>query len=264
MIARDNQLELRPILEEILPHEPRRNLVATCERLDPALGPTSTFFGLDGGDEACAAQAGNICGMPINGRCRERLNRSRAMVVAGAGRNRIEKSGFPVCTNSIHKEKLLLGVAWEFSAELRHLIDPATAQKFQGWLEAHATLINQVVPLVLIVAGVFWIGFLYAWPVLHRAFQSRPLQIIYRPPAHTSMWRNLRDYYIEVRNCTTDRTISGVIVTWDQTPFTRFIDRKLYRECLLSPTSIEPSSSESVLLFSLKDDLDMDESKNDE
>jgi len=159
---------------------------------------------------------------------------------------------------------ILLGVAWEFSAELRHLIDPATAQKFQGWLEAHATLINQVVPLVLIVAGVFWIGFLYAWPVLHRAFQSRPLQIIYRPPAHTSMWRNLRDYYIEVRNCTTDRTISGVIVTWDQTPFTRFIDRKLYRECLLSPTSIEPSSSESVLLFSLKDDLDMDESKNDE
>src|SRR5262245_45974644 len=116
----------------------------------------------------------------------------------------------------------------------------------------------------IVSRGCFLDWFLYAWPVLHRAFQSRPLQIIYRPPAHTSMWRNLRDYYIEVRNCTTDRTISGVIVTWDQTPFTRFIDRKLYRECLLSPTSIEPSSSESVLLFSLKDDLDMDESKNDE
>jgi hypothetical protein len=159
---------------------------------------------------------------------------------------------------------ILLGLAWEFSAEVRNFVDPATAQKLQGWLEAHATLINQIVPLVLIVGGVFWIGVLYAWPVLHGWFQSRPLEIIYKPPAHTSMWRNMRDYYIEVRNCTTDRTIFGVIVTWDQTPFTRFIDRKLHRDCLLSPTSIEPSSSESVLLFSLKDDLGVEESKNDE
>jgi hypothetical protein len=159
---------------------------------------------------------------------------------------------------------ILLGLAWEFSAELRNFVDPATAQKLQGWLEAHATLINQIVPFVLIVAGVFWIGFLYAWPAWHRWFVSRPLEIIYAPPAHTSRWRNMRDYYIEVRNCTTDRTISGVIVTWDQTPFTRFIDRKLHRDCLLAPTSIEPSSSESVLLFSLKYDLGVDESKNDE
>jgi hypothetical protein len=45
-----------------------------------------------------------------------------------------------------------------------------------------------------------------------------PLEIICKPSAQASAWRNMRDYYIEVRNCTTDRTISDVIVTWDETP----------------------------------------------
>jgi len=66
MIAGDNQLELRRILEEILPHEPRRNLIAACERLDSALGPAPAFFCLDGGDETRATQAGKVRGMPIN------------------------------------------------------------------------------------------------------------------------------------------------------------------------------------------------------
>jgi hypothetical protein len=56
--------------------------------------------------------------------------------------------------------------------------------------------------------------------------------------------------------------ISDVIVTWDETPFTRFIDEKLSREWLLSPTSIAPSSSVSILLFSLEDDLRIVKNKN--
>jgi hypothetical protein len=68
---------------------------------------------------------------------------------------------------------------------------------------------------------------------------------------------------IEVKNCTTDRTISGVIVTWDETPFTRFIDKEFSRDCLLSPSSLEPSSAASVLLFKLKDDFTAKENKSD-
>src|SRR5262249_35274396 len=108
MIAGDNQLELRRVLEEVLAHESRRNLVAAGERFDSAVGPAAAFFCLDSGDETRAAQAGKVCGMPIDGRCRERLDWGRAVVVAGAGRNRIEKCGFPVCTKSIEKEKRVL------------------------------------------------------------------------------------------------------------------------------------------------------------
>jgi len=75
--------------------------------------------------------------------------------------------------------------------------------------------------------------------------------------------RNMRDYHIELRNCATDQTISDVIVTWDETPFTRFIDKTFSRDWLLSPTSIGPSSSASIFLFSLKDDLRIVENKND-
>src|SRR5262249_59616517 len=108
VISSKNQLQLRRVPKEVLPHEPRRNLAPACERFDSALGPTAAFFCLDGGDETRSAQAGKVCGMPINGRCRERLDWGRAVVVAGAGRNRIEKCGFPVCTKSIEKEKRVL------------------------------------------------------------------------------------------------------------------------------------------------------------
>ena len=110
--------------------------------------------------------------------------------------------------------------------------------------------------------GIFWIVSLHAWPALRRWLRPSPLAIIYKP-AHASVrHRNMRDYHIELRNCTTDQTISDVIVTWDETPFTRFIDKTLSRDWLLSPTSIGPSSSASILLFSLKDDLRIVENKN--
>src|SRR5262249_44711893 len=74
--------------------------------------------------------------------------------------------------------------------------------------------------------------------------------------------RNMRDYHIELRNRTIDRTIDDVIVTWDETPLTRFIDERLAREWLLPPTSIAPSSSISIFLFSVEDHLQIVEKKN--
>jgi hypothetical protein len=159
---------------------------------------------------------------------------------------------------------ILVGLAWEFSAKLHIFVGQVTIQKWQAWLTAYTTLISQVAPLALIGGGVLWIVFLHARPALHRWLRPSPLDIIYKPPTQTSAWRRTRGYYIEVRNCTTDRTISSVIVTWDETAFTRSIDKKLSRDCLLSPTSIEPSSSVSVFLFSLKDDLRTEENNNDE
>jgi hypothetical protein len=155
---------------------------------------------------------------------------------------------------------ILVGLVWEFSAEIHAFIGQITGQKLT-WLAAH---ISQIGPLALIGGGIFYIALLHAWPALHRWLRPSPLAIIYKPQTHTSVRRgNMRDYHIELRNCTTDRTISDVIVTWDETPFTRFIDEKLIRDWLLSPTSIAPSSSASILLFSLEDDLRIVEKKND-
>ena len=156
---------------------------------------------------------------------------------------------------------ILVGLVWEFSAEIHTFIDQIANQKLQAWLAAH---ISQIGPLALIGGGIFWIAFLHASPALRRWLRPSPLAIFYKPQAHTSVRRrNMRDYHIEVRNCTTDRTISDVIVTWDETPFTRFIDKKLSRDWLLSPTSIAPSSSVSIFLFSLEDDLRIADNKND-
>jgi hypothetical protein len=155
---------------------------------------------------------------------------------------------------------ILTGLVWEFSAEIGTLIGQITNQKLQAWLAAH---ISQIGPLALIGGGIFWIAFLHAWPLLGRWFRPSPLAIIYKEQTHTSIRRRkMRDYHIEVRNCT-DRAISDVIVTWDETPFTRFIDEKLSRDWLLSPTSIAPSASVSVFLFSLEDDLRIVKDKND-
>jgi hypothetical protein len=156
---------------------------------------------------------------------------------------------------------ILVGLFWEFSAEIHTLIDQIFNQELQARLAAH---ISQIGPLALIGGGIFWITFSHAWPALRRWLSPSPLAIKYYPEAHTSVRRrNMRDYHIEVRNYTTDQTISDVIVTWDETAFTRFIDEKLSRDWLLSPTSIAPSSSVSIFLFSLEDDLRIAENKND-
>jgi hypothetical protein len=156
---------------------------------------------------------------------------------------------------------ILVGIVWEFSAEIQTFIRQITGQKLQEWLAAY---ISHIGPFVLIAGGIFWIAFLHGWPALHRWFRPTPLALIYNSQTHTSVRRrNIRDYHIELRNCTKDRTISDIVVTWDETPFTRFIDEKLCRDWLLPPTSIAPSSSASLLLFSLEDDLQIVENRNE-
>lgn len=45
MVARNQQLELGDVFEEVLPHEPRRNGVAAGKLLDSAVGPAASLFG---------------------------------------------------------------------------------------------------------------------------------------------------------------------------------------------------------------------------
>jgi hypothetical protein len=154
---------------------------------------------------------------------------------------------------------ILLGLLWAFQAEVHDVY-----VNLQPWLAKPVNLFSAIAPWLLIAGGVFSFTLLHVWPALHRWLRPSPLDIIYEPQKHACVrQRNLRDYHIEVRNRTTDRTIAGVIVTWDETPFTRFIDRKLSRDWLLSPTSIEASSAISVFLFSLEDDVQIEENKND-
>jgi hypothetical protein len=130
------------------------------------------------------------------------------------------------------------GLVWEFSAEIQTSIGQIIDPGFQAWLASH---ISRLGPLVLIAGGILWIVFSRLSPVLRRGIRSGALAIVYEPQAHTSVRRgNMRDYYVEVRNRTTDRTISDVIVTWDETPFMRFMDRKHSRDCLLPPPRLRP------------------------
>jgi hypothetical protein len=51
---------------------------------------------------------------------------------------------------------ILVGLAWEFSAEIRTFIGQFIGQKLQAWLAEH---ISQIGPLALIGGGIFWITF---------------------------------------------------------------------------------------------------------
>ena len=153
---------------------------------------------------------------------------------------------------------ILLGLLWAFQAKVHD-----TYVSLQPWLAKPVTLFIEIGPWLLIAGGVLSVTVLHVWPALHRWLRPSPLDIIYEPQKHACVRRrNLRDYHIEVRNRTTDGPIADVIVTWDETPFTRFIDSKLSRDCLLSPTSIEASSAVSVFLFSLEDDIQIKAGRN--
>src|SRR5262249_21929791 len=145
----------------------------------------------------------------------------------------------------------------QIHTSIGQIINPSV----QAWLASQISLLG---PVILIAGGIFWIVFPHVWPALRRGLRPGALAIVYEPQVHTSTRRgNMRDYHVEVRNRTTDRTIADVIVTWDETPFTRFMDKKHSRDCLLSPTSIAPSSSVSVFLFSVEDDLQTARNKKD-
>jgi hypothetical protein len=154
---------------------------------------------------------------------------------------------------------VLLGLAWAFHTQLRDFYS-----SLQPWLAGSLNLIGAIAPWLLVAGGALALARLHGWPVLHRWLRPSLLDIVYEPQKHAALRQhNLRDYHVEVRNRATDRAIAGVIVTWDETPFTRLIDRKLSRDWLLSPTLIQASSAVSVFLFSMEDDVEINASHND-
>ena len=82
VVARDDEFERGPVLEEILAHEARGDGIAASELLNPAFRPASSFLRFGRGDEPCAAETGEIGRMAIGVACGEGLDRSGLMVVA--------------------------------------------------------------------------------------------------------------------------------------------------------------------------------------
>jgi hypothetical protein len=154
---------------------------------------------------------------------------------------------------------VLLGLAWAFHAQLRDFY-----ASLQLWLAEPLNLIGAIAPWLLVAGGALALARLHGWPALHSWLRPSLLDIVYEPQKHATVRRhNLRDYHVEVRNRAADRALAGVIVTWDETPFTRLIDKKLSRDWLLSPTLIQASSAVSVFLFSMEDDVEINASHND-
>jgi hypothetical protein len=133
-----------------------------------------------------------------------------------------------------------------------------------------ADLIAAASPYVLacaVVAVVFMVA--YRVGVRDRKAKS-PLSILYdeRDPRHAETRRGWYEtspssdtrYYIDILNRTTDRTISNVRVTWDTTPFTRFIDSQVRmrvsferRNLLDEIPSLHPQSRHRTYLFGFDD-----------
>jgi hypothetical protein len=112
----------------------------------------------------------------------------------------------------------------------------------------------------LLVASTAAIGIYISFQVGQRERQLRsPLEVCFdindkryvEPVPLTKASR----YYLDVRNCTQNVTVSDVEVEWDSTPFTRFIDGQIRRTQLLSPTTIDPQERIRVYLFGVDDDV---------
>ena len=82
MVASDDELEGRLVLEEVLAHEACSDRITAGKLLYAGLGPAPALFGFRGCDEARAAKAGEIGRVAVAVCRRERLDRRASMVIA--------------------------------------------------------------------------------------------------------------------------------------------------------------------------------------
>ena len=107
------------------------------------------------------------------------------------------------------------------------------------------------------------VAFSIAYRIGERDRKSRPsLEILYEldNPKHVETKDGFYKespsstrYYVEIFNRTWDKTIADVEITWDQTPFTEFIDTEIRRSSLQNPISIHPQEKLRVYLFGIDD-----------
>jgi len=96
VISGDDQLELRRELEKILSHKSRGDFVAAGERLDPGLGPASTFLSFDGRNQPRAARSSQVGWVPVGRRRSERLDGRGPVILAKDSRNSVYEDALAV------------------------------------------------------------------------------------------------------------------------------------------------------------------------
>ena len=106
MIAGNDEVQPRPIFEEVLAHEAGRDDIAAGELFDAAFGPAAALFGLDGCDEACAAQAGKVGRVALGAAGDECLDRRGARTIcADNSRDSREQDALTISACAISEEK---------------------------------------------------------------------------------------------------------------------------------------------------------------
>ena len=108
MISGDNELELRPVVEKVLPHEPGRNCVAAGKLLDPTLSPASALFCFGRSDKAGAPKAGEVRRVTIGVAGGESLDRSRTMIFTQNSGDDRKQDALTVRSSAVSEEKRLL------------------------------------------------------------------------------------------------------------------------------------------------------------
>ena len=105
MVAGYHQLELRDVLEKVLAHETRRDLVATGDSFDLGLVPAPTLFRFDGGHEPRTPQAREVSGMPVAPRLHESVHGSAGGVVAKDRGQRVHEHRLAVGAGAVQEEQ---------------------------------------------------------------------------------------------------------------------------------------------------------------
>lgn len=108
MISGDNELELRPVLEKVLPHEPGRNSVAAGKLLDPTFGPASALFCFGRSDKASAPKAGEVRRVTIAVAGGESFDRSRTMIFTQNSGDGRKQDALTVRSSAVSEEKRVL------------------------------------------------------------------------------------------------------------------------------------------------------------
>ena len=101
VIAGDEQLELRPVGEEVLAHEPGRDRIAAGQRLDPRLGPAPARLGLLRGDQPGAAQHRHVGRVAIGVAGGEAVHRGNGGVIAKDRCHRVQEHALAVAAGAV-------------------------------------------------------------------------------------------------------------------------------------------------------------------
>src|SRR5262249_16261159 len=149
------------------------------------------------------------------------------------------------------------------------LRDSPLALAIESTMEAVAHKFGISRPEMIATASPFVFALLAGWAIAWSAYgiglrdriQKSPLVIEYRwndprhvepVPSVTSGVGSTR-YYVDIFNRSTSKPVQDVVVDWDETPFTRFIEAEMGRDGLDSFATLHPLERRRVFLVGITD-----------